>query len=153
MPSSGIIVSGVNIERHLKRVDHDIDPAIRDAVRHRAPDIVRAGQVAALTIRLRGGTGKRRSSTGLRRALANAIGVKYDNEKIVFMVQRAKMPNGQDAMVILSAERSWRHPVYGNTNAWVEQKGDLAWFSRAVRREADLAIPNDIVKALERISR
>ncbi|MFJ9243811.1 hypothetical protein [Streptomyces sp. NPDC101776] len=32
-----------------------------------------------------------------------------------------------------NSARGWRHPVFGNTNVWVQQRGKLEWFDKAFR--------------------
>lgn len=32
-----------------------------------------------------------------------------------------------------NSARGWRHPVYGNTDVWVHQRGKLEWFDKAFR--------------------
>lgn len=145
---AGIIVSGLNIERHLKKVSDEIEPAINGAIRHDAPRLEAAAREAAFTIRLRGSSGKRATDVGLRRALAAAVGVRYEHEAVVFVVQADRMPEGKEHLPLVTVQRVWRHPVFGNRKVWVEQRGDVAWFQRAIHKEADQIVPNDILKAL-----
>ena len=32
-----------------------------------------------------------------------------------------------------NSARGWRHPVFGNTDVWVQQRGKLEWFDKAFR--------------------
>ena len=152
MTDGAIIASGDDIERSINRVAVGFVPDINDAIRANVPDLMQAAQTEAYILRLSTGR-KKGPSTGLRRAIAQAVGAKYENEKVIFIVNRAAMPSGKEALPILTVQRAWRHPVFGNAEVWVEQRGDVAWFSRAIRREANRVIPADIRKAIERLAK
>lgn len=151
MPGDGVFADG-DLAADLARFADRIPDAVNAAFRNEANGIERAAQARALTINLRGGR-RGTEDTGLRRALASAIGVQFENEKVTFIVRRSGMPAGKGAMPVVSAMRTWRHPVYGNRNVWVTQTGQTSWFGRAVFNEAIRTLPPEIERQLRELTR
>lgn len=148
MADDGITVTGPDIERDVQRVRNEIRPVINHAFHRHGNDLAQAAGARALTINLR--SGKRGvGDTGLRRALQRAIGVQYENEKIIVTVHRSRMPSGKESIPLVSVSREWRHPVFGNRNVWVTQRGDVFWFGRSVYNEAARTIPPELEKLLK----
>lgn len=68
--------------------------------------------------------------TGLRARIAGGVGMKTTVKGIRFTTEmppgQEELPRGEDNGV-----RGWRHPVYGNSNVWVNQRGG-SWFKSTI---------------------
>jgi hypothetical protein len=126
------IVSGPEFTRvanELRAVDASFPGKLRAALRRAATPIVADVRMAALSLPARG-----RRHTGLRARLAKGVGVQAgvgNNARMRFVTkvdnpQEAELPRGED-----SGERGWRHPVFGNQNNWVHQRGG-SWFRETI---------------------
>jgi hypothetical protein len=128
-----VTVSGVSRMREFAaRLQAESEEAVlrdvMDEVADSAPPVlaeVKARVLAAEfpAIPSKGGGG----STGLRAHLAASTVVKRFTATVRFVVAD---PNGQKMARYtngLALHTRWRHPVYGNRNAWVQQKAD-PWF-------------------------
>ena len=146
--------------------------AIRNAGRPALADVKAA--VLALEVRNVGGGGrteraefvasrartergreKARRGAGLRQTIAAAIGVKLTANGIKIAVNGNRLPPKQRTLpMAIGARRGWRHPVYGNRDVWVTQRG-RPWFHPTLQKHAASfrrAIENvmdDIVKRIE----
>jgi hypothetical protein len=67
------------------------------------------------------------SATGLRMGIAAGIKVKVmtgSRAGVTIIASSAQMPDGKQSLVrAWEARKGWRHPVFGNTAAWVTQQG------------------------------
>ncbi|GAB6898171.1 hypothetical protein [Kineosporia succinea] len=89
----------------------------------------------------RGATGK----TGLRESIAKGVTRKitYSGFRtgVRVRVDGKYLPESQRALIRATNKGQWRHPVFGNTSAWVTQKITPAgWFDRAVSEHGPAAI-------------
>src|ERR1044072_1036312 len=65
------------------------------------------------------------------------------------IAKKTGMPRGfRNAPKRLNARGGWRHPVRGNPNVWVSQKGKPGWFDDTMRR-ADPAAERAAKKAMD----
>lgn len=99
--------------------------------------------------------------TGLRASIAaglkvtpyeGAEGSGFSLTTTVPKPDEGAIPKGFD--IRLSA-RGWRHPVFGNKNKWVSQRGNISWFSDSVKEETPVVeqkIQDDVEKAIQRLS-
>lgn len=76
--------------------------------------------------------------TGLRESVAAGVNITpYTGALGTGTAITTSMPK-EDAAVIPAGfdpslrAKGWRHPVFGNKRKWVEQKGDVSWFSKPV---------------------
>jgi hypothetical protein len=102
-----------------------------------------------------------RKHTGLRASIAAGLKVStFEDETgsgfslrtTVRQPDEGPIPRGFDAG--LSA-RGWRHPVFGNKKKWVQQRGNISWFSDSVNEEIPVIeqkIQDDVEKAIQRLS-
>ena len=83
--------------------------------------------------------------TGLRLAIASGITVKVmtgNRAGVTIVASSAQMPAGKGSLVRSweiggGSAKGWRHPVFGNTGAWVTQKGH-PYFARTIYGRRDL---------------
>ncbi|MFG3137705.1 hypothetical protein ACGFZA_16020 [Streptomyces sp. NPDC048211] len=111
----------------------ETDPAmpgnLRDALRKAADPIANDTRRAALALPARG-----RKHTGLRGRVAAGVSVQPSTTTDIGVrfttsmadPQEAELPRGLDNGV-----RGWRHPVFGNSNNWVQQRGG-SWFRSTI---------------------
>lgn len=102
-----------------------------------------------------------RKHTGLRASIAaglrvdpyeDATGSGFSLTSSVPQPDEGAIPRGFDPGL---AARGWRHPVFGNKNKWVSQRGDVSWFSDSVNEETPVVeqkIQDDVEKAIQRLS-
>lgn len=110
------------LEREIRKEGRPTVAAVRAAVRHvnvrAAPPSKHPG---------RGG----RKGRGLRSTIAGAVQVSTRNVTaagIRIEVALGRMPPGMRSLpAYVDGRGRWRHPVFGNTNVWVGQRGE-PWF-------------------------
>jgi hypothetical protein len=161
MPTIRIEGNSAEIVKALDRMADRIKPTLNGAIRKEVPGMVAAAEAAARSLNIvnvgpKGSKGARRKRTmaasgGLRDQIARAVSVRFDSERVVVFADRDKMPSGKEGLPMLTAQRSWRHPVFGNSNVWVEQRARAGWLSRAVRAHANRTVPAEIQKAMGRL--
>lgn len=160
MPRIRIEREGLDIALQLAKLGSAVQPALDKAMRDQVPAIVAEIQHAALTLNIVSlsaegkRTKKRRtvaSEGGLRAAMAAAADARFSAGQVTFFIDRERLPIGKEALPRLTAQKQWRHPVYGNTEKWVAQRGRAGWFARAVRKRANETIPPEIRQAIERL--
>lgn len=160
MPNVGVTASGINAARQLELIGTDLAHVLNGVVRTAAPELVASARTAAKTLNIVGVTsaGKRKGKKkaapaqgALREQIANAIDARFDGGHVTVFIDREKMPDGKAALPVLTAKREWRHPVFGNKNVWVSERARAGWFSKAVRQQADRAVPPELKSAIERL--
>jgi hypothetical protein len=101
----------------------DVDKKLMTALQR---NIRVAGEKAADASRLTVDSGGA-SKTGLRMGIAAGIKVKVmtgARAGVTIVASSAQMPAGKQSMVrAWEGSKGWRHPVFGNTAAWVAQHG------------------------------
>ena len=133
------------VERALLEAGVSADDDIKKAVEDKASPIVHDIQAHAMLLPARGV-----KHTGLRARLAAGVGVRPSVGGIRFTTSmtepdEAALPRGMD-----SGEFGWRHPVYGNMNNWVHQRGGT-WFRETIADDRD-QIDQAVSDALEEVS-
>jgi len=116
------------------------DAARTDLRRELRQEIRKAGQpalaevrAAALGVDMSGGPS---GSTGLRARIAAATKLQVRASGIEFTVRASQVdPRYGETLAVGSEGTPWRHPVYGNRNAWVTQVG-APWFYPTLRAHA-----------------
>lgn len=119
----------------LREIDTTFPTRLRSAMRKTATPVMRDVRMAALSLPAR-----HSKHTGLRARLAKGVGVQIGvgaNARMRFTTRmdspdEAALPRGTD-----SGERGWRHPVYGNTNNWVHQRGG-SWFRETISEDRSM---------------
>lgn len=95
----------------------------------------------------RGGRG-RGSGKGIRGPIANAIkkrnrltASKSTGAGIEIRVSQSAMPEGLERVPWWTDRKgSWRHPIFGNKNAWAQQNAHpTGWFTRGAKRAEPMA--------------
>lgn len=119
----------------LREIDARGTQQLRAAMRKAATPIIQDVRAAALSLPARGV-----KHTGLRARLAKSVSVQAGvggGARMRFVTRmdnpdEAMLPRGED-----SGARGWRHPVFGNTNNWVHQRGG-SWFRETINEDSDL---------------
>lgn len=104
----------------------------------------------ATTERAKRSAGRR--GAGLRSTIASATKLQITAKGVRFVVQSSKLPENQRSLPRhLDSEKGWRHPVFGNRDNWVAQKG-RPYFASTIKKKAP-AFRRAIVEAMEKIRR
>lgn len=131
-----------DLSSRLKKAGRgDLQKKLRRRIREAGQPAVRDLRAAALGIRVsssKGGTARPDRSTGLRGRLSAAVGVSQTRRGIRIRVSARRMGEyGASLARYSDAEirryQRWRHPVFGQREVWVEQRGD-PWFFVTIRR-------------------
>lgn len=98
-------------------------------------------------------------STGLRQRVARALSLEVKTSgspRVRFVAKPEKMPPGQEKLPRhLDNPKGWRHPVFGNTEMWVAQKGG-SWFWPPIKRKIRLfrqRLDEAVTATVEKIER
>lgn len=113
---------------------------IKDAGKPVVADVKRAA-LAVDVSSSQGGTARPDKSTGLRARVAKATGLSITARGIRIRVSGKKMGDQKNLAKYLDASLGrytrWRHPVFGNRNNWVEQRGDPFFFATIRKHTRD----------------
>lgn len=102
----------------------------------------------ATTARAKASAGRR--VAGLRATIARATKLQVTARGVRFVVQSSQLPEDQRTLPRhLDSERGWRHPVFGDRDVWVTQKG-RPYFAVTIKKQAP-AFRRAIVTAMEQI--
>lgn len=132
----------------------DLMNEMRRDIRTSAKPAVQAAKQAARAIPSKG------RGTGLRTRIAAAIGVQIrtgaKTAGVRIRVASSRMPADQRKLPrALDVSRGWRHPVYGNRNAWVTQDGH-PYFLKTLdrhRRPIVLAVMSAANRVIDKLTR
>lgn len=125
------------LSRRLRTADPELKRALKRRLRQHGEPVLDKLQAAAWGITMeswpeRGGGG----STGLRARISSATKLSLLASGVRFVVREQQVDRRYGRTLVAGSEGTpWRHPVYGNRNAWVTQKGS-PWFYPTLRREA-----------------
>lgn len=168
------------LNRRLKEVDKRLATKLRKSIRTGVKPAVAATKTAIKTLPITGARGggakerkkyvyaqskaktkekrqaKARRASGLRDTIARAIKVDIKTGKktaaVRILVDRSKLPPSQRTLPgHLDDPKGWRHPVFGDRDVWVAQKGG-PWFERTIRRHVG-TVRNSILAAMEDLAR
>lgn len=102
----------------------------------------------ATTERAKASAGRR--VAGLRATIARATKLQITAKGVRFVVQASQLPEDQRSLPRhLDSAKGWRHPVFGDRDVWVAQKG-RPYFAATIRKKAP-AFRRAIVDAMEKI--
>lgn len=91
-----------------------------------------------------------RRGAGLRQSVARATKLEQTARGVRFVVRSNMLPPDQKNMPRhLDSEKGWRHPVFGDRNVWVSQKGG-PWFGKTIKRKAP-AFRKAVLDAMDEI--
>ena len=80
---------------------------------------------------------------GLREAIAGAVVTRTrasaGRAGVRVMVNRSALPEGKGRLPVLMNRGAWRHPVFGNRDAWVGQTSERGWWNRTAMAHEDSA--------------
>lgn len=86
--------------------------------------------------------------SGLRQATARALSITTARGRVAIQISRKKMPAGQEHLPArMEGIGKWRHPLFGNTDKWYDQKSH-PWFFPVINRDKPR-----VRKEIERIVR
>ncbi|WP_406527386.1 hypothetical protein [Streptomyces sp. I8-5] len=117
------------VAAQLREADPAMPGNLRDALRKAADPIAEDTRRAALALPARG-----RKHSGLRGRVAAGVRVQPSTAQDIGIrfttsmadPQEAELPRGLDNGI-----RGWRHPVFGNSDNWVHQRGG-SWFRSTI---------------------
>ncbi len=91
-------------------------------------------------------------STHLRDVIAAATKLQITAKGVRIIVNSSQLPESQQTLPRrLDSPKGWRHPVFGNREYWVDQKGG-PWFAETIKKKAP-AFRSAIVKAMDDIQK
>lgn len=128
----------------LNREESSASRKLHHAIEEATGPIIAKVQRAALALPARG-----RKHTGLRARLAAGVRPE-DTPSGVRIVASAEpgeraLPRGMD-----NGPRGWRHPVYGNRDVWVQQRGG-SWFREPISESGD-EVERQLTDVLEQMA-
>lgn len=112
------------------------------------------GRAKAAAMALPSSPGPRMEGGGLRQAIASQIKPEIRasgrDTGVRIRVKNKNMPRGfKWAAKRFNDTKSWRHPLFGNRDVWIEQSsGDPNWFDREVMQDKE-AYEAQIMDAIE----
>src|SRR5690606_4117003 len=126
------------LSQALKGADRQLQRDLRRRIRQEGQPALTAVRAAAQGIEMTStpSAGGGRRSTGLRARLAAATRVSAQATGVRIAVQENRVDPEYGNTLVQGSEglKRWRHPVFGNTEKWVGQKGS-PWFYPTLRRE------------------
>lgn len=91
-----------------------------------------------------------RRAAGLRATVASATKLQVTAKGVRIVIQSSKLPPDQRTLPRhLDSEKGWRHPVFGDRDVWVHQKG-RPYFAVTIKRRAP-AFRRAVLEAMEQI--
>lgn len=126
------------VEKALREVDSTMRVRLREAMRDEIKPAVQKAQARVRTLP----TPSQAGSTGLRRRVSRGVKIQNGGPSLVRVI--TTMVDPSEAIIPRGLDRTagWRHPVFGNKDNWVRQRG-YSWF-----RETLADARPDIVGAL-----
>lgn len=114
------------VRDQLQREDRGATRELGNALERAMGPIVADVQAQAAALPARGP-----KHTGLRGRLAAGVRAEANGQHVRVVAtavdpSEAALPRGMD-----NGARGWRHPVYGNRNVWVQQRGG-SWFREPI---------------------
>ncbi|MFG3418746.1 hypothetical protein [Micromonospora sp. NPDC048063] len=98
-------------------------------------------------------------STGLRDRVARSLALEVKTSgapRVRFVSKREKMPAGQENLPRhLDNPKGWRHPVFGNREMWVAQRGG-SWFWPPIKKKIRVfreRLDQAVTRTVEKIER
>lgn len=132
------------LAHRLREADPTLRRALQSRIREEGQPALTAVRAAAHNIQMSGGPA---GSTGLRDRIAAATRLHVQANGVQFRVHAdAVDPKYGTTLTLGSEGKTWRHPVFGNRNAWVPQTGS-PWFYPTLRAHAG-AFRKAIIKAI-----
>lgn len=90
----------------------------------------------------------RRKGAGLRETIAAATRLQQTAKGIRIITQSDRLPQDQRSLPRhLDSDKGWRHPVFGNRDNWVRQRGG-PWFADTIKKKAP-EFRQSIVEAMD----
>lgn len=165
MPSDRLVrVEGAERIRALARTFREYEDGrelrrrLRVELKRSATRIQQAEQAAVMALPSKGESA-RRGRPSLRRSIARATQIRVRtsgarNAGVLVWVNPRRMPPGQGALPAymegLRPYHRWRHPVFGNSDVWVQQQA-RPWFYRTAARY-ELSAQRDAARAIDSIA-
>jgi hypothetical protein len=129
----------------LQREEREAGRHLGNALKEQIAPIVADVQSEALRLPARG-----KKHTGIRGRLAAGVKAEANGQHVRIVAtmanpQEAGLPRGFD-----NGPRGFRHPVYGNRNVWVQQRGG-SWFREPIAHHHD-EVERDLTNVLEEMA-
>lgn len=91
-----------------------------------------------------------RRGAGLRETIAAGVRIQVTAKGVKIIASSSRLPDSQKSLPRhLDSDKGWRHPVFGNTENWVHQRGG-PWFAATITPKAP-AFRAACVEAMEEI--
>jgi hypothetical protein len=125
------IVAGPEFKRvalALRDVESTMDARLGRALKGASLPLVEEAKTRVRTMRVRGHAG----STGLRARVARGVDSETTRSGATTTVRVTTSMNQPNEAIIprgLDRPQGWRHPVFGNRDVWVTQRGSGSWFT------------------------
>lgn len=128
----------------LEREEKSASRKLTNALEEAAGPIIAKVQGEALALPARG-----KKHTGLRARVAAGVRVQPGRQGVRIVATaplgERGLPRGLD-----NGPRGWRHPVYGNRDVWVQQRGG-SWFREPIAEEHD-SVERRLTDVLEQMA-
>lgn len=140
MPSDFRMEAGPEFRRvavALREVDSSLPTWLRREMRNVVNPVVQQARARVRTLEVQGGPA---GSTGLRRKVASGVRVRAGVGRSPRLRVVTTMPSPDLAAIPrgLDSPQGWRHPVFGNTDVWVQQLPvQGGWFSETFSNSQD----------------
>ena len=132
------------VERALVRSELDTPKELGNALNQATKPIIAKVRRAAFAIPAYGA-----KHTGLRGRLAAGVKANVIGQNATIVAEAAPgeegLPRGFD-----NGPKGFRHPVYGNREVWVQQRG-FSWFREPIAEEGD-AVERQLTNVLEEMA-
>ncbi|GAB3117822.1 hypothetical protein GCM10027160_28940 [Streptomyces calidiresistens] len=132
------------VAERLRETDRKLPTRLRAELRKAARPAAAAAKAAVRRMPVKG-----RGSTGLRRRVARGVRIQASTKigmRIVTAMPTGEelLPRGLDSQ---GRDGGWRHPLFGNKEEWVHQKGG-SWFMRPISDQMP-TVRRNISKVIE----
>lgn len=114
----------------LREMDASLPAQLRKELRQAARPLAQRAKDRVRAIPTHG-----RKHTGLRSRVARGVGIRAAIGRNPAVKITTSMARPDEAAIPrgLDSPRGWRHPVFGNTNKWVQQHTYAPWFMDTMR--------------------
>lgn len=119
------------------------------AGQRRKERVSRAKASATVSLEKAQGRAQRRGA-GLRETIAAGVRLQVTAKGVRIIASSDRLPEKQKSLVRrLDSDKGWRHPVFGNRDVWVAERGG-PWFGATIKPKAP-AFRAAILEAMEEI--
>lgn len=139
------------VGRALREVDAELPGKLRKDLRVAARPLVAMVKEKVRSLPTHG-----RVHTGLRRRVAAGVGMRVSLKNGITITTSMQRPSEAIIPRGMDSREGWRHPVFGNTDNWVQQRTGGSWFREPLASrhdEIEDAVRHTLEEARDRIDR